>query len=92
MTKNTGAAILERLIDPENEDMSSDAARSILRLDFPKKDHSRMARLQANASKGILTPDDKEELVEYLRVADMLAVLQAKAGGSLKRAGSFPPF
>ena len=40
----------------------------------------------------VLTPDDKEELVEYLRVADMLAVLQAKARGSLKRAGSFSPF
>lgn len=86
MTKNTGAAILERLIDSENDDMSPEAARSILRLDFRKQDHRRMANLQAKAGRGTLTPADEEELGEYIRAAHMLAVLQSKARHSLKRA------
>lgn len=86
MTKHTGAAILERLIEPDNDDLGPEAARSILRLRFRKDDHARMARLQAKASKGTLTAGDREQLDEYLRVADMLAVLQSKARKSLKRA------
>jgi hypothetical protein len=85
MMKNTGAAIMARLIGPEHDDLSADAAKSILRIDFPKSDHHRMAQLQAKANRGTLKPEDREELDEYLRVADMLAILQAKARTSLKR-------
>ena len=46
-----------------------------------------MGRLQAKASKGTLTNVEKDELAEYLRVDDMLALLQAKARNSLRRVG-----
>jgi hypothetical protein len=87
MTTNTSAAILNRLIDPETADLSPQAARSLLRLDFPDEDQARVAELSAKAQAGALTPDEREELDEYLRVADLLAVLQSKARRSLKRLG-----
>jgi hypothetical protein len=86
MSKNTGAAILGRLIEPEHANLSPETARFILRMDFRKKDHLRMAKLQAKASRGTLTPKDKEELNEYLRVADWLALFQSKARNSFKGA------
>lgn len=88
MVINTGAAIMERLIDPDNADLTPEAARSILRLDFPKRDHKRMASLSAKASAGTLTERDRAELEDYLRVADLLALLQSKARKSLKKPGN----
>jgi hypothetical protein len=87
MTANTGTAILNRLIDPEADDLSPDAAHSLLALDFQEKDHARMAELSAMAQSGAITPEESEELQEYLQVADLLAVLQSKARRSLKRLG-----
>ena len=87
MTTNTGAAILNRLIEPEHDDLPPETAQYLLRLDFPKKDQARVAKLSAKADEGTLTPDEREELEEYLRVADLLALLQSKARLCLKNAG-----
>jgi hypothetical protein len=87
MTANPSAAILNRLIDPETADLSPQAARSLLRLDFPDEDQARVAELSAKAQTGALASDEREELDEYLRVADLLAILQSKARRSLKRLG-----
>jgi hypothetical protein len=84
MTTNTSAAILNRLIDPEVGDLSPEAAESILRLDFPEADHARMAELSSKAQEGTLTADEREELQEYVRVADLLALLQSKARQSVQ--------
>ncbi len=88
MTTNTGSAILNRLIQPETDDLSPEAAKSLLRWDFRDSDHARMLDLSASAQAGTLTPDEREELDEYLRVADMLAVIQSKARKSLQRVGA----
>ena len=88
MTTNNGTAILNRMIEPENDDLSPDAAASLLRLDFRAFDHARMAELSEQAQAGVLTPEGREELNEYLRVADLLAVLQSKARRSRHRVGS----
>lgn len=85
MTSNTSAAIVNRLIDPERDDLPVDAARFLAALDFPQCDHERMEELSSKAAEGALSPDEREELDEYLRVADMLAVIQSKARRSLKR-------
>jgi hypothetical protein len=84
---STSATILERLIMPDKDDLSVEAARSLLRLDFAQFDHERMEELSAKAGTGDLTAIEKEELEEYLRVADLLAILQSKARTALKRAG-----
>jgi hypothetical protein len=83
----TSGEIMARLLQPTKADFSPEAARSILRLTFPPEDKAHVEGLSYKAQDGSLTPVEREELEEYIRVADLLAMLQAKARLSLKRAG-----
>jgi hypothetical protein len=81
----TATAIMERLIMPDEGSLTADVARSILRLDFHPSDHARVRALSAKAGEGALTRSERAELEEYVRVGDLLALLQSKARLSLKR-------
>jgi hypothetical protein len=85
MTNNTGTAIMNRLIEPDGDDLSAAGANFILGLDFADFDHARMAELSAKAQTGDLSADEQDELGEYLRAGDMLAILKLKARRSLDR-------
>jgi hypothetical protein len=87
---NGEAAILGRLIRPEQDDLSPDAARSILRLDFGAQDRVRMHELAVKAQHGTLTEADEAELASYRGVGRLLELLRSKARRSLKRAGFEP--
>ena len=87
MTANSSAAILSRLFEPDVDDLVPEAARFMLGLDFDDIDHQRMNDLASKAQAGTVTADEREEFQEYLRVADLLAVLQSKARRSLTRVG-----
>jgi hypothetical protein len=89
MTINSEAAIFSRVLEPEKPMLSPDAARSILALDFTTADRERMNALAAKARTGTLTTDEDEELESYLRVGDLLAIMQSKARRSLE-IGVFP--
>jgi hypothetical protein len=84
---NGEAAILGRLIRPEQDELSPDAARSILRLDFDTQDRARMHELALKAQQGSLTAADEAELASYRGVGRLLELLRSKARRSLKRAG-----
>ena len=84
----TAAAIWGRVVKPERADLSPEAARAILKLDFDADDHRRMEELSAKAQQGTLTPEERAELEEFVRVGLELSVLQSKARLSLKRAKS----
>lgn len=79
MTANSEAAIFSRVLEPEKPMLSSEAARSLLALDFSDADRERMNALAAKARKGALTADENEELDNYIRVGDLLAIMQSKA-------------
>lgn len=91
MVIKTGASILEELIEPNKADLSPEAARSILQLDFRPEDHRQVKRLSAKPSAGTLTAQEQAQLDEYIRVADLLAILQSKARRTLKRRSPFTP-
>jgi hypothetical protein len=84
MTTNSEAAIFRRVLEPEKPMLSPDAAHSILALDFTAEDRERMNALAAKAREGTLTSDEDEELENYLRVGDLLAIMQSKARRSLQ--------
>jgi hypothetical protein len=84
---NTAAMILERLIKPDEADFSPEAAHSILRMEFQAVDQERVNLLSSKAQEGTLTTRERAELEDYIRVADLLAMLQSKARLSLKNAG-----
>jgi hypothetical protein len=84
MTTTSEAAIFSRVLEPEKPMLSADAARSILALDFTQADRERMNALAAKARAGGLTAEENEELENYLRVGDLVAIMQSKARRSLE--------
>jgi hypothetical protein len=80
-------AILRRIVDPEQPFLSAEAARVLLRLDFNTDDRTRMNQLAAKNRAGKLTPTEEQELNSYIRVGQMLGILQSKARRSLRVAG-----
>ncbi len=79
-------AILRRVVDPEQPFLSAEAAQALLRLDFNADDRTRMNQLAAKNRAGKLTPTEEQELNSYIRVGQMLGILQSKARRSLRAA------
>lgn len=79
------AAILGRLLKAAKDHLSPAAARYLLSLQFDEKEKSRMHALAVRNQDGALTPAETEELHNYLKVGDLLALLHSIARRSLKR-------
>jgi hypothetical protein len=77
-------AIWARIVDPQNGDLSSAGARSLLAMDFKPADRRRMEELAEKAGAGTLTVEERREAETYNRVAHLLALLQSKARQSLR--------
>ena len=84
-TAKTEGAIWGRLIQPRNGSFGQAAARGILAINFSDNDKARMHELAQKNGEGTLSPADREELETYIKVADVLALLHAKARRSLKK-------
>jgi hypothetical protein len=82
----TASAIGGRIVKPDQANLNPEIARAILKIDFTPEDHRRVDELSAKAQKGTLTPEERAELEEYVRVNTQLMILQSKARLSLKRA------
>jgi hypothetical protein len=84
---NNECAILARLVQPDGDGLSPEAARAILKLEFSKQDQERMHELTLKNQEETLTEDDRKELEVYLRIGRFLDLLCAKARLSLKKFG-----
>jgi len=82
-TATTEPRIWRRVLRAENGDLPRQAAEFLLGLDLEESDHVRLAELNAKANDGRLTDAERAELEEYLRVGDLIAILQSKARRSL---------
>lgn len=82
----TASAIWSRIVKADQANLSPEVARTILKFGFDPEDHRRIDELSAKAQKGTLTPEERAELEEYVRVNTQLTILQSKARLSLKRA------
>jgi hypothetical protein len=78
------AAIWTRVILPEENGLSPEAARSILGLTFGERDKARMNELAEKNREGLLTEEERRELEGYVRVGDVLSLLHLKARKSLR--------
>lgn len=79
VTPNTEAAILARIIQSDEQELTPDAARYLLSMKLPSSDEDRVNELSAKAQKGSLTEAESQELDSYLHIGSLLAVLQSKA-------------
>jgi hypothetical protein len=85
VTPNTEAAILARIIQADERDLTPDAARYLLSMKLPASDEDRVNELSAKARAGTLTEAETQELDSYLHIGFLLGVLQAKARGLLQK-------
>lgn len=83
----TPTAIWSRILDPDRQDYTREAARAVLELDFDPADHRRIVELSAKTDDGTLTAVEREELETLVEINDVLMLLKAKARLSLKKAG-----
>lgn len=83
--KSHEAAIWSRLLGPENTSMSSDVARTIVRIDFPESDKKRMRQLADKARKGTLTPDEQDEIDSYGRIGSFISIMKSRARVALQK-------
>jgi uncharacterized protein YnzC (UPF0291/DUF896 family) len=84
LINTTEGAIWSRVIRPEGDDLTPEAARALLRLEFAESDRKRMHELAAKARDGTLTPAEREEVANYERVGSFLSLVKAKARVCLK--------
>ena len=82
---NTEAAILSRVIQVEESDLSRSAAEYLLSVRFGERDLARMNELSEAAQQGKLTSQEQTELDSYLHVSNLLAVMQSKGRRALQR-------
>ncbi len=75
------------IISPEQADLSVAEAQAILRWQFKPEDKERIEELLDRNNDGELTEGELAELDEYLRIGDVVGMLQAKARLSLKHQG-----
>jgi hypothetical protein len=81
---NTEAAILSRVIQMEEGDLSQSAAEYLLSIRFGEHDVARMNELSESARRGKLTAEEQAELDSYLHVSNLLAILQSKGRRALR--------
>ena len=79
--------ILRRVVEPGQPFLSTEAAQAIGRLDFSASDRERMNELAEKNREGQLTDDEDEELNCYIRVGQILGILQSKARRTLHPRG-----
>ena len=79
------AAIFSRVWEDEKKALSPTVARHVLKLGFSAKDQARMHELAAKNRAGELTVEETEEFDNFVKVGDLLALLQSKARQRLRK-------
>lgn len=79
------AAIFARLWERREGGLSPELARHVLKLEFSEFDQARMHDLAAKNQAGELTAAECETLDNYVKVGDLIAMVQSKARKLLKK-------
>jgi hypothetical protein len=83
--QTSDAAILARVIRPDDDSLSPAAAQAFLTLRFEQRDLDRMHELVTKNQDDALTVGEKAEMENFRRVSYLLDLLHSKARRSLKR-------
>jgi hypothetical protein len=84
LTPNTEAAILARLVERREGELSLSAAEYFLSMRFSEEEIARMNELSELARQGTLTQEQQSELDSYIHVGNLLGILQSKARRALR--------
>ena len=78
-TSASEAAIFSRVFADGRRSLTPELARHILTLEFGDDDKVRMHELAEKNQEGRISPEELRDLDSYIKVADLLAILQSKA-------------
>jgi len=78
--------IWARLLEGRKDDISPEAARYLLSIEFGESDRARMEELAERSEAGVLTQQEEAEFDGYLHIGNLLAVMQSKARIALRQA------
>ena len=84
-TKTSEFAIFARLLSNHEGDMSPRLARYVLTLGFSAAEQARMDDLAVRNQDGCLSPDQHDELMNYVKAGHLLALLHSRARKALKK-------
>jgi hypothetical protein len=89
-TETSEAAIFARLFEGRNGHLTQAVARKLLAITFTETDQARMEELAQRNQQGRLMAQEREELANYVKVGDLLAILHSKARQALKKHQTSP--
>jgi hypothetical protein len=78
-TSASEAAIFGRVFVNGPRGLTPELARHILTLEFSDDDKARMHELAVKNQEGRASPKEVQDLDSYVKVADLVAILQSKA-------------
>jgi hypothetical protein len=81
----TEADILDGIVRPDGADMSPEAAHALLQLRFDASAKKAVTKLLRENAKGSISAEDRLLLERYLRVGQLIDLVQAKARLSLSQ-------
>ena len=73
------AAIFGRVFADGRQALTPELARHILALEFSDEDKARMHELAVKNREGRISSEELRDLDSYIKVADLVAILQSKA-------------
>jgi len=82
--KSTEAAIFARIWEGNEGGLTLPVAEHVLKLEFNPADAARMQELVERNREGQLTATERAELDNFVKVGDVIAILQSKARKYLK--------
>ena len=85
ITHTGDAAVLARLIRPNDDNLPAAEARALLNIRFDSRELDRIHELVTKNQDDALTPAEKADLESYLRVSAFVDLIHAKARRSLKK-------
>jgi hypothetical protein len=78
------AAIFVRVFADGKQGLTPELARHVLALGFSDEDKARMHELAIKNQEGNISAEELRDLDSYVKVADLVAILQSKARKLLK--------
>jgi hypothetical protein len=85
--RTSEAAIFGRVFANGRQPMTPEVAGHVRNLGFSDEDKNRMHVLALKNQEGQISPEELGELDNYIKVGDLLAILQSKARKSPKASG-----
>lgn len=89
-TKTTKPSDVWLRLVSDREPLSPEVARYFLKFHFLESEQQRMAVLNEKANEGLLTPEERSELEDYIHIGDVLSIMQSRARQALKKHGQRP--